>query len=68
MFIKQIDRIHNMITIEGLSPEKQKKIAAETNNILIGTVAFVFEKLNIPNKFKIESKISKLVKNILNKK
>ncbi len=68
LFIKQIDRIHNMITIEGLSPEKQKKIAAETNSILIGTIAFVFEKLNIPNKFKIESKISKLVKNILNKK
>ena len=57
-----------MITIEGLSPEKQKKIANETNNILIGTIGFVFEKLNIPNKFKIENKISKLAKNILNKK
>lgn len=68
LFIKQIDRIHNLITIEGLTPEKQKRMANESNNILFGTIGFVFEKLNIADKFKIENKLSNLIKSVFRKK
>lgn len=68
LFIKQIDRIHNLITIEGLTPEKQKRMANESNNILFGTIGFVFEKLNIYDKFRIENKLSSLIKSVFTKK
>jgi GTP pyrophosphokinase len=35
LFLKIFDRLHNMITIAGKSPESQKRIAEETNNIYV---------------------------------
>jgi len=51
-----------------MAPEKQKRMANESNNILFGTIGFVFEKLNISDKFKIENKLSNLIKSVFKKK
>ena len=50
MFIKQMDRYHNLETIEGLSSEKQKKMAEETNNHFIKWIAVIGDKLGIIEK------------------
>jgi len=65
MFIKQMDRQHNLDTAEGLSPDKQKKMAKETNNHLIKRVAIIGDKLAIAEKMELEDKMYKLDMQIL---
>lgn len=57
LLIKQIDRLHNLHTIEGMEESKQREIAAETTNVLMSSVAYTAEKLNIPNKLDLENRI-----------
>ena len=68
LMIKEIDRIHNMETIEGLKPEKQRKIAEESTNILLGQIAFASEKTGIHEKYELEERLFKLTHNVLKKK
>ncbi len=64
-FIKQMDRYHNLETIEGLSPEKQKKMAQETNNHFIKWIAVIGDKLGITEKVDLENKMHELDEKIL---
>ena len=41
LFIKQMDRQHNLETIKGLKPHKQEKMAEETNNYFIRLIAII---------------------------
>ncbi len=65
LFIKQMDRLHNLQTIEGLSLKKQKKMAKETNNSFIKLVAIIGDKLNIYGKVHLENKMFKYCNDIL---
>ena len=65
MFIKQMDRYHNLETIEGLSSEKQMKMAEETNNHFIKWIAIIGDKLGVIEKMDLENKMYELDKKIL---
>ena len=66
LFIKDMDRVHNMETIEGHKPEKQRKVAEETTNIMLGTVANTCEKLGIEDrKYEVEDRLFKLSHKVL---
>ena len=69
LFIKDTDRAHNMDTIEGMPPEKQRKIAIETTNTLLGTVANTCEKLGIDDarKYEVEEKLFQASHKVLGK-
>jgi (p)ppGpp synthase/HD superfamily hydrolase len=64
LFIKQMDRLHNLQTIEGLSLKKQKKMAKETNNSFIKLIAIIGDKLNIYGKVHLENKMFKYCRNV----
>ena len=66
-FIKLFDRIHNLETIEGLKPEKQEKMARETNNFLVEVVAKIADKLGINEKIQIEEDLYEISSDILEK-
>ena len=68
LFIKKMDRKHNLETIEGLSPEKQKKMAEETNNIFIRLISIIGDKLGIHDKLRLENNIFQLCYRILKRK
>ena len=68
LLIKKMDRMHNLETIKGLSPVKQKKMAEETNNYFIKCIAVIGDKLGISEKVNLENKMFKYCKDILNKK
>ena len=68
LFIKQMDRQHNLATIEGLNPYKQGKMAEETNNTFIKLIAIIGDKLNIHGKMRLENKMFKCCYDILKKK
>ena len=54
--------MYNMETIDGHKPEKQKKVAEETTNIMLGTVANTCEKLGIDDrKYEIEERLFNLL-------
>ena len=65
MFIKQMDRQHNLQTIKGLKPDKQKKMAEETNSHFIKWIAIIGDKLGITEKVELENEMYKLDKKIL---
>ena len=68
LFIKQMDRQHNLETIEGLAPHKQRKMAEETNHYFVRLVAIIGDKLNIYGKIHLENKMFKCCYDILRKK
>ena len=70
LFIKCMDREHNMQTIEGMKSEKQRKIAVETTNIMLPAITNMCEKLGIDDyrKYELEDKIFKLTNKILGEK
>ena len=68
LFIKKFDRMHNLETIEGLAPEKQRRIAEETNNHFLKLVTIIGDKLNIYEKIYLENKMFKYCYSILRKK
>ena len=68
LFIKEMDRLHNLQTIKGLSQEKQKKVAVETSNCMVKEVSIIADKLNIYGKVNLENKLLKYCKNILSNK
>ena len=68
LFIKQMDRQHNLETIEGLKPHKQQKMAKETNDYFIRLIAIIGDKLNIHGNIRLENKMFKYCHNILKKK
>ena len=68
LFIKQMDRQHNLETIEGLKPHKQQKMAEETNNYFIRLIAIIGDKLNIHGKIHLENKMFKSCEDIIRKK
>jgi len=65
LFAKQMDRQHNLETIEGLKPHKQQKMAKETNRHFIKWLAVIGDKLGIAEKVELEDKMHKLDENIL---
>ncbi len=68
LFVKQMDRQHNLETIEGLNPEKQRKMAEESRNYFVRLVAIIGDKLNIYGKIHLENKMFKSCCDILRKK
>lgn len=79
MIIKLADRLHNMLTIQYLKPEKQKKIANETLNIyanIAGRLGMYFVKTQLlDTSFKVldnqaylstKAKIDKIVEKNIN--
>ena len=67
ILIKEIDRLHNLETIESLTITKQTKIATETLSNLVGSLSYIVEKLNIHPKFSLENTLFKIANNILKK-
>ncbi|MFQ3307727.1 MAG: (p)ppGpp synthase/HD superfamily hydrolase [Candidatus Midichloriaceae bacterium] len=67
LFVKVVDRIHNLETIDGLKQEKQEKMGAETIDNLIGLISIIADKLNIYGKFHLENRIVKLSSDIAKK-
>ena len=67
LFIKEIDRIHNLQTINNLESSKQQKMAIETSNSLLSSVNLVCDKLNIYGKFDLENKLFDFSRNIFKK-
>ena len=65
LFIKQMDRQHNLETIEGLKPHKQQKMAKETNRHFIKWLAVIGDKLGITERVGLEYKMHKLDEDIL---
>ncbi len=63
-FIKQIDRLHNLYTIDVMPAVKQEKIAKESARTLLGATSFISERLNINSKFLLENKMIKLIRSI----
>ncbi len=68
LFIKQMDRHHNLETIEGLKPHKQQKMAKETNSYFIKWIAVIGDKLGITERVGLEDKIYRMDEKILNDK
>ena len=68
LFIKQMDRNHNLETIEGLKPKKQQKMAKETNNHLVKWIAVIGDKLGIKSGLLLEDKMYNMDEKILNNK
>ncbi|RST71300.1 MFS transporter [Candidatus Aquarickettsia rohweri] len=68
LLIKKMDRMHNLETIRGLSPIKQKKMAEETNNYFIKFIAIIGDKLGISGQIYLENKMFQYCKDILLKK
>ena len=68
LLIKQMDREHNLETIEGLKPEKQRKMAEESNNHFIKLLAIIGDKLGIHGKVHLENKMFKYSCGVLKKK
>jgi len=67
MLIKQIDRLHNLETANGLSSNKQKENVIETLTSIIQHTAYSVDDLNINNKLLLEDKIYMYCKNIITK-
>ena len=68
MFLKQMDRQHNLERIEGLKPHKQQKMAKEINRHFIKWLAVIGDKLGIKNILLLEDKMYRMDKRILNNK
>jgi MFS family permease len=68
LLIKQMDREHNLETIEGLKREKQRKMAEESNNHFIKFLAIIGDKLGIHGKVHLENKMFKYSCGVLKKK
>ena len=67
LFVKEMDRTHNLETADGLNPEKRKKMAEETTKYMLPGVAYVAEKLGIHERIHLENKVFKLSHDILKK-
>jgi (p)ppGpp synthase/HD superfamily hydrolase len=65
LFIKKMDRIHNLQTIEGLRPGKQRKMARETNNLFVRLVSIIGDKIGIHDQLHLENEMFKLGRGIL---
>ena len=68
LFIKQMDRQHNLETIEGLKPYKQQKMAKETNSHFIKWIAVIGDKLGIKSRLLLEDKMYNMDEKILKNK
>ena len=68
LLIKQMDRVHNLETIEGLKPDKQKKMADESNNYFVKLIAIIGDKLGIHGKVNLENKMFQHCGDVLKKK
>ncbi len=64
LFIKKMDRVHNLATIKSLKKVKQQKIAAETNNDLIKLISIIGDKIGIQGTWHLENKIFSMVNKI----
>jgi hypothetical protein len=67
LLIKQIDRAHNLETVEGLKPDKQNKMAEESNNYFVKLISIIGDKLGIHGKVNLENKMFKLSNETLTK-
>ncbi|MFQ3307258.1 MAG: MHS family proline/betaine transporter-like MFS transporter [Candidatus Midichloriaceae bacterium] len=67
LFIKGMDRMHNLETIEGLSPEKQMRMA-KGSGVLNKLISIIADKLGVYDKIYLENKMLKHTHTILKKK
>ena len=65
LITKQLDRLHNLETSDGLKKDKQKKFAQETVKFLLPYVALAVDRFNINDKLGLEDKIYAYCKKIL---
>jgi len=68
LLIKQMDREHNLETIEGLKLDKQKKMAEESNDYFVKLIAIIGDKLGIHGKVNLENKMFQHCDDVLKKK
>ena len=68
LFIKQMDRQHNLETIKGLKAGKQKKMVEESNNYFVKLIAIIGDKLGIHGNVHLENRMFKLSNESLTKK
>ena len=57
LLIKEIDRLHNLVTIESMSKEKQQHTAGETMEHVMPNVAYAVDNLNLDNKLNLEDNL-----------
>ena len=67
LFVKEMDRTHNLETADGLKPEKREKMAKETTKYMLPGIAYVCEKLGIHEKVHLENRVFKPCHDILKK-
>ncbi|RZI46766.1 HD domain-containing protein [Rickettsiales endosymbiont of Peranema trichophorum] len=60
LLIKQLDRLHNMYTVDCHNEEKAKALKLETRNHFMMLVNYVTDKLNIGKTFRLEAKFNVL--------
>lgn len=65
LLIKQLDRLHNISTINIKSREKQIETAIETNNCLVTMTDYTADKLGIESKLCLENRLFKYCRDIL---
>ena len=58
LLIKEIDRLHNLYTIESMSEDKQQHTAGETMEHVIPNVAYAVDNLNLDNKLNLEDNLT----------
>ena len=58
LLIKEIDRLHNLYTIESMSEDKKQHTAGETMEHVIPNVAYAVDNLNLDNKLNLEGNLT----------
>jgi (p)ppGpp synthase/HD superfamily hydrolase len=57
LLIKEIDRLHNLVTIESMSEEKQQHTSDETVEHILPNAAYAVDGTNIDNKLNLENNL-----------
>ncbi len=67
LFVKSIDRLHNLSTADALKESKREKMAKESE-LLRDEIAVAADRLNIPNKLLLEQEMFRYCEKIFNVK
>jgi len=58
LLIKEIDRLHNLYTIDSMPEDKQQHTVDETMEHVIPNVAYSVDNLNLNNKLNLEETLT----------
>ncbi len=67
LLIKELDRLHNLYTIDSVPSEKQKNTATETLDEIVPNIAYAVDDTNVNDKLRLEEDIIQNCDEILKK-